>query len=123
MPRTRATSLLALAALLPAGCGDAGPAVRTSAPAFTVTLDDYLLRPQAIRVAKGGRIAVTAVNRGRLGHTLFIRKGERIVLRIRTLRPGASATLTRRLTPGKYELFCTLANHEELGMRGTLTVR
>ena len=123
MPRTRTSLALAVAALVVAGCGDAGPLVRDDT-SFTVALDDYLLRPQEVRVPKGRRLTVTVVNRGRLGHTFRIRSlNDRNVLAMTTIRPGEQASRGVRLAAGHYTMYCVLANHEELGMYGTLTVR
>ncbi len=122
MFRTRATLALAIAALLVAGCGDAGPSVRTRSTSFTVTLDDYLIRPQTLRVPKGKRLTVTVANRGRLGHTFRIRSANHNVLRFTTIQPGERASRSFELGAGTYTMFCVLGNHEELGMRGTLTV-
>jgi plastocyanin len=118
----RIATLLAVLAL--AGCGSAGAPVRTSSPSFTVTLDDYLIRPQEIRVPKGHPLTITVFNHGRLGHTFRIRRGAtHVLLAITTIQPGQSKTATIKLKPGKYTMFCALANHEELGMSGKLTVR
>ena len=120
MPRRIATTLLAVLAL--AGCGSAGAPVRASSPSFTITLDDYLIRPQELRVPEGSRLTVTVVNRGRYGHTFRIRATTRNVLAMTTIRPGERSTRDFRLAAGRYTMYCALANHEELGMRGTLTV-
>jgi uncharacterized cupredoxin-like copper-binding protein len=40
-----------------------------------------------------------------------------------TAMPGATVRVTVRLAPGTYRLRCTLANHDDLGMTGTLVVR
>jgi plastocyanin len=119
MPVRIATLLLALTLL---GCGSAGAPVRTSDTSFTITLDDYLIRPQQIRVPKGKKLTVTVVNHGRLGHTFRIRSVNHTVLAMTTIRPGASMTRSFKLAPGNYTMFCALANHEELGMSGKLTV-
>jgi plastocyanin len=105
-----------------AGCGSAGAPVRTSDTRFTITLDDYLLRPQELRVPKGKRLTVTVRNEGRLGHTFRIRSVNHVVLAETTIRPGESRTRSFKLAPGNYTMFCALANHEELGMYGKLTV-
>jgi plastocyanin len=120
--RTRPLLALALAALTLAGCGGAAKTVREPGAAFTVTLDDYLIRPQRIRIAPG-RLTVTVVNHGRLGHTFRIRAGVRNVLKITTIPPGKSTTRTFKLAKGTYTTYCALSNHEELGMYGTLVVR
>jgi plastocyanin len=122
MHRTRPSLLLVILALAIGGCGDAGAPVRERGDAFTVTLDDYLIRPQEIRVPQGRRMTVTVVNRGRLGHTFRIRSVKHNVLRITTIKPGEQASRDFRLAAGTYTMFCAVANHEELGMSGTLTV-
>lgn len=119
--RTR-TSLALLATVALAGCGS-GPTVRERSGAFTVTLDEYLIRPQQIHVPKDTALTVTVVNHGRLGHTFRLRSAsQRLVLKLTTIAPGASKQRTFHLRPGHYTMFCALANHEELGMHGTLVV-
>jgi len=118
----RLATLLALVAL--AGCGSAGAPVRTSDTSITITLDDFTIRPQQLRVPKGKPLTVTVRNEGRLGHTFRLRtKSGANVLAMTTIRPGESMTRrNRNLAPGTYTMYCVLANHEELGMRGRLTV-
>ena len=118
--RTLTSILLALCALALAACGGSGAAVREPSGKFNVTLDDYLIRPQELRVPSG-QLTVTVTNRGRLGHTLRIRtKTGRNVLAFKTLQPGESKTRSFKLSRGTYTMYCVLANHEELGMHGTL---
>ena len=50
-------------------------------------------------------------------------RGDREVVAIDTLLPGARAEAAGRFERGDYDLVCTLGNHEELGMYGSLTVR
>jgi plastocyanin len=123
MPLRTATSIvLILASLLLAGCGGSGAAVRAPSGRFSVTLDDYFIRPQNLRVPSGN-LTVTVTNRGRLGHTLRIRtKTDRNVLAFTTIEPGESKTRSFKLSRGTYTMYCVLANHEELGMYGTLRV-
>jgi uncharacterized cupredoxin-like copper-binding protein len=119
----RRVTLLALLAL--AGCGSPGAPVRTSETAITITLDDFTIRPQELRVPKGKVLTLTVTNQGRLGHTFRLRtRSGANVLAMTTIRPGESETRTNRrpLAPGTYTMYCVLANHEELGMRGRLTI-
>ena len=119
----RLATLLALLAL--AGCGSAGAPVRTSDTRITITLDDFTIRPQQLRVPKGKLLTITVKNEGRLGHTFRLRtKSGANVLAMTTIRPGESMTRTnkRPLAPGNYTMYSVLANHEELGMRGRLTI-
>jgi plastocyanin len=119
---TRTLIVLVLCALALAACGGSGAAVREPSGTFNVTLDDYLIRPQSIHVPSG-RLKLTVTNRGRLGHTLRIRtKTDRNVLAFTTIQPGESKTRSFKLSRGTYTMYCVLANHEELGMYGTLVV-
>ena len=119
---TRTLIVLVLCALALAACGGSGAAVREPSGTFNVTLDDYLIRPQSIHVPSG-RLKLTVTNRGRLGHTLRIRtRKDRNVLAFTAIEPGESKTRSFKLGRGSYTMYCVLANHEELGMYGTLKV-
>jgi plastocyanin len=120
--RTRTPIVLTLCALVLAACGGSPGAVKEPSGTFAVTLDDYLIRPQSIRVPHGGELTVTVTNRGRLGHTFRIRGQTRNVLAFTTLEPGESKTRSFKLKRGTYTMYCVLANHEELGMNGKLVV-
>jgi uncharacterized cupredoxin-like copper-binding protein len=115
--RTLAALLIALAAAT--GCGGGKP-VREKTDAFSVTLSDYLIRPQSIRVPAGQQLTVTVRNAGKLGHTFRIRSTNHDVLKITTLAPGETKKRSFKLAPGRYTMYCALSNHEELGMHGTL---
>jgi plastocyanin len=111
-----------LIGLLVAGCG-ATKTTRERTGTFDVTLGDYLIRPQSIRVPKGQELTITVHNGGRLGHTFRIRAANHVVLSMTTIRPGDTRTSHPfKLKAGKYTMFCALSNHEELGMSGTLVV-
>ena len=73
--------------------------------------------------ARPGRLTVAAVNRGRIGHNLHVRLGRRDLLEVKTLLPGAAAPPPAVHPARRLPLVCTVGNHEELGMYGTLTVR
>ena len=125
MPRPRhliAVALAAAAALPVAGCADDAPPTRVRDGRATVTLDDFSITPQRLR-AKPGRLTIRAVNRGAIGPTLRVKRGDRELIASRTLLPGATGTGSGTLERGDYDLLCVLGNHEVLGMYGTLTVR
>ncbi|HWK28656.1 MAG TPA: cupredoxin domain-containing protein [Solirubrobacter sp.] len=119
----RTRTLLCVLAIAAAGCGETAP-VDVPDGRVRITLDEYLIRPQAIRVPAGRPLTITVTNRGRLGHTFRLRAATRNVLAFTTIKPGETRTRTTRrpLAPGTYTMYCALANHEELGMQGTLTV-
>lgn len=112
----------AVAALLLTSRGGDGGDARAADRRVTVVLDDFRFKPQTIR-ARPGRLTLALEGRGRLGHNLHLRKGGRVVTKIKTLKPGARRTKTVELTRGDYRMFCSIANHEELGMYGTIAVR
>jgi plastocyanin len=115
-------ALAAAAALLTAGCADEGAVARVRDARVTITLDDFSVAPQRLR-AEPGRIELRVVNRGAIGHTLRVMRGDREVAGVKTLLPGEADAATPNLPKGDYDLVCILGNHEELGMYGTLTVR
>lgn len=119
--RRRTLPLLALLIALP-GCLSEGPTTHASRHALTVTLDDYMIRPQNLS-APGGRLTLTVVNHGRLGHTLRIRANDTVVLSFLSIAPGAKRTRSFHLRRGRYTMFDAIGNYEELGMHGTLVVR
>jgi uncharacterized cupredoxin-like copper-binding protein len=43
--------------------------------------------------------------------------------RVRRILPGERATLSIRLLPGRYRLWCAVSDHRARGMRATLRVR
>jgi plastocyanin len=111
----------ALAAVL-AGCADDSPPTRVRDGRVKVTLDDFSITPQRIR-AKPGRITFAVTNRGEVGHTLRVLRGDKELAGVKTLLPGDSGTASGTFAKGRYDLVCILGNHRVLGMYGTLTVR
>jgi len=116
----RGCALVALAIV--AGCRESPAAAPAPTGVLEIAQVDFRLRPQAIRT-RSGRVTVEVVNRGRLAHTLRLRRGSMEWAAVSSLLPGARARATRRLRPGTYTMFCVIANHEELGMWGTVEVR
>lgn len=117
----RTRTLVCALALAAAGCGEP-PTVSVPSGHASITLDDYLLRPQNLRMPNNRRLTFTVTNRGRLGHTFRIRGASRNALVMTTIKPGETRSREVRLKAGTYTMYCVLANHEELGMRGTLKV-
>jgi plastocyanin len=124
LPRRPLAVTLAAAALATssAGCADDAAPARARQGHVDVTLDDFFIAPQRIR-ARPGRITFRVTNRGKIGHTLRVKAGDRDVAAIKTLLPGASAEASGTFKRGEYKLVCILGNHEDLGMYGTLVVR
>jgi len=130
-PTATAAALAAIGLVL-GGCGDAGT-VKTDRPQVKLTLDEYRIVPQSLSI-KAGRMKFIVRNTGRLTHNLVIQvppknpdeKAEPVnpTSRTDTMQPGQTAEPIKvTLAPGEYRLVCTIANHDDLGQYGTLTVR
>ena len=59
---------------------------------------------------------------GRLASFAFWRASRLSVQSLPVLQPGSYYDLSVKLLPGKYELWCSIANHRQLGMVATLIV-
>jgi uncharacterized cupredoxin-like copper-binding protein len=114
-------SLGMLAAAMIAGCAAPQDPVRPRDGRVQIRLDDFSIRPQSIRAPGGAPLSFEVVNRGVLPHTFRV-EDEKLRVEQSTLKPGARATITVRLPRGRYRMFCAIANHEELGMYGTLVM-
>jgi len=80
------------------------------------------LDPSEITLQQPGAYVFRAVNVGNVVHSLRIEGNGIEEQQTRDIGPGESADLAVTLGPGTYELDCPVDNHEELGMRGTVTV-
>jgi uncharacterized cupredoxin-like copper-binding protein len=126
-----AAALIALVLVL-GGCGDEHT-FHTDRPILRLSVDEYRIVPQDI-VVKPGRMKFVVRNAGRLTHNLVIQvppktpddKPEQLTptSRTATMQPGQTADpIKLTLRPGTYRLVCTIANHDDLGQFGTLTVK
>lgn len=72
---------------------------------------------------RAGRVIVELVNHGQDTHDLDIRRigGTRIV-RFPSVLPGQFVDRELRLVPGRYLLWCAIADHRERGMHTVLRV-
>jgi hypothetical protein len=96
----------------------------TAAPArVQVGADEFgyaLSRPSI----KAGPAIVQLANFGEDEHDLRLQRiGGTRVYRIATVRPGGVGELEARFLPGRFRLWCSLADHRAQGMRATLLVR
>ncbi len=131
MPLGR-TLLVATALLALAGCGGSEeppdlPAKVSAGKPLTVGAKEYVFNPNRVTVqgapAGGTRQRIDLDNRGELAHNIEVLDGDEVVGRLRSFPPGQERELTVDLPPGKYRFICTVADHDEKGMHGTITVR
>lgn len=125
-PRSRRAAMLAapIVATMLAACAG-GPAATgptaTSAPVVEVAVRDYAFDPSAISVAPGA-VTFRIENVGGEEHEFEILRGDAVVDEVEGLVPGLTKDLTVTLEAGDYTFVCKLADHEQRGMTGTLTV-
>ena len=119
--------VLVLSPLLVLGCGDDDQPGRTvTAPAnstLRVVADEYSFDPSTIVLQGAGTLTVTLRNEGSLAHNLKVLRGDEEVDGTPTLPAGRTETARLNLEHGSYRIVCTVGDHEELGMTGTLRVR
>ena len=71
-----------------------------------------------------GRVTIELANFGEDAHNFKLRRvGGTHVYTIGKTLPGARTTKTLRLRHGRFTYWCSVADHEARGMKGTLRVR
>ena len=122
--RLGAAATLVLAVAL-AACGGTTSSVApaTPAPSGTVLVEakEYAFTPSTITVPAGA-VTFSVRNAGSEEHEFEIFKGETVVDEIEGLVPGLTKNLSVTLEAGAYTYVCVLNGHDQLGMKGTLTV-
>ena len=120
--RAADAALAALALLLSA----AAPASAKTFPTrVQVTAKEfyYTLSGLTGRSVKAGPAIIEFVNYGEDPHDMRVeRVGGTRVYGTPVLQPGSYYDLSVKLLPGRYELWCSIANHRQLGMEATLIV-
>ena len=118
----RRLALLALTLLAVAGA--AAPVMAARGPArVQVSALEFEYRLSRLSVRQGPAL-IELVNYGEDEHDLFIRRaGGTRTWRVAKILPDQRATLSIRLRPGTYRLWCAVADHRSKGMRATLRVR
>ncbi len=72
---------------------------------------------------KAGPVIVELVNRGQDTHDLDLRRiGGTKIIRFPSVQPGQVVDRELRLVPGRYLLWCAVADHRERGMHAVLRV-
>jgi len=112
---------LALAAV--AACALAAPAAARQAQPVTLQVAareySFVLSDDAI---KEGKNTIELVNFGQDPHNLVLRRGSKEVTSV-LVPSGQRAQFQVSLKGGRYELYCSLLDHQALGMDTTLLVK
>jgi hypothetical protein len=127
MRRALLLCLCTVAAILPAAGVAAGSQHRTSSN-LLIYAQEWSLWPSRTSLP-AGTVYVELWNRGQDIHDTWVRRlnsrGKMVgpVLgKIKQTIPGKVSEATWHLKAGRYELFCSMPGHMELGMRARLTV-
>jgi plastocyanin len=73
---------------------------------------------------KAGRALIELANFGEDPHDLRLRRiGGTKIWGTRVVPSEDTATLSAKLLPGRYKLWCSLGDHRALGMEASLTVK
>ena len=128
-PLQRAGAVAALAPALVlalAACGSAAPGsatpVNTLPPgAIAIEAEEYEFTPSAVTVPAGS-LTFAVTNNGTENHEFEVVAGEAPVGKLDPFARGTTEVLTVTLAAGEYTLICRLNGHDQLGMKGTLTV-
>jgi iron uptake system component EfeO len=121
--RFAAPAVLAVAGLAACGGTPASVAPATPVPSGVIPVEakDYAFEPRAI-TAPAGAVTFSVRNTSGQEHQFEIYSGETRVGGIASLGAGVTKDLTVSLQPGSYILICKLNGHDQLDMKGTLTV-
>jgi uncharacterized cupredoxin-like copper-binding protein len=88
-----------------------------------MTAVDYKFNPSDTSV-KSGNVTFNLKNDGQVSHSLEIEDVNGQDQEIEgDVSPGQSGTLKVNLPPGKYEFYCPVDSHKQMGMTGEITVK
>lgn len=87
---------------------------------FVVTGEDYSFSETNLTVSEGDVVRITFVNGGEMPHDWVL---DEFGAATEILQAGEEEVIEFTAgDPGTYEYYCSVGNHRELGMVGTLTV-
>ncbi|MGA6946351.1 MAG: cupredoxin domain-containing protein [Solirubrobacterales bacterium] len=101
-----------------------GAAATGAGGTVNLTATDFKFNPSDQTVSSGD-VTFNEKNDGQVTHSLEIEDvtpGHDQELE-GDVSPGQSGTLKANLAPGKYEFYCPIGNHKEMGMEGEITVK
>ena len=133
------TAVVAVAVIgaFAAGCGGGGDSSTSTAASATTTAaqggagassvdvseTDFKLNPSDPKV-KSGQVTFNVSNDGQTVHSLEVEGPNGDQELQSDLSPGQKGVLSVDLSkPGKYEFYCPVGNHKQLGMKGEITVQ
>ena len=109
-----------------AACGStapesAAPTMTVPAGAIAVEATEYSFTPSTVTVPAGS-VSFVVRNGGTENHEFEVADCAAPTCKLESFGRGTSEVLTVTLAAGEYTLICRLNGHDQLGMKGTLTV-
>ncbi len=99
------------------------PPVGAPVAEIDLKMTDFKFTPADPTVAKPGIVLINATNDGQAPHAVEV-EGPDGEAETPTIAPGKKNTLKVNLDkPGSYTWYCPVGNHEEMGMKGKITVK
>jgi len=95
-------------------------------PPLPITAREYSFNPKDVTVDTGGKPVTFNIqlnNGGSITHDLRVERAGKEIGGTKIIQGGQTATASLKLQPGDYTFFCSVGDHEQLGMKGTLTVK
>jgi len=121
----RSVLVIALLAVASACSSGGAPSAGNSTPlpsgAISIEAKEYQFTPSTIAVPAGD-VLFSIRNAGSQDHEFKVFKGDQEVGGVAGFAPGLTKDATVTLAPGDYTFVCKLNGHDQLGMKGTLTV-
>jgi hypothetical protein len=114
---------LALAAIAVAALAGAMPATAAAPGRLQVTALEFEYRLSRLQLRSGRWSIIELVNLGEDEHDLRMKRiGGTRTYGIKTVLPGQRRYLAAKLRVGRYNLWCSIADHKARGMRAQLRV-
>jgi len=109
-------------ALVPLLLGAAAVRPRTSPTVVDVRLSEWKVEISAA-TTPAGPVVFRVANAGQIEHAFEV-EGKGLERRTAPIAAGANGTLSVKLKPGRYELYCPVGNgaHKQAGMKATIEV-
>jgi plastocyanin len=122
--RTAVTGLTLAAAVGAAALAGAATAGTAPAQRNLTASGTTLAYSKTTLTAPKGAVKLVLTNKSpRLKHSVALKGNGIKVRKGKAVGRNGVSTVTATLAPGRYTYFCTVGDHEQLGMKGKLTVR